>query len=149
MDRGICRWRRVPPMPCKSPADPSTFPFCVPERSGVFHDDGLVVRSWNTFEVSGGRAVGSETTRAEVFGASPREQAPLMEAIPFQVARDLGAPLQLVLAPSLPPRPMPRKSLLDEFFSAGFSIIEDLFAPDFRKAPTPDPGPTPRLALCT
>jgi ssDNA-binding Zn-finger/Zn-ribbon topoisomerase 1 len=44
---------------------------------------------------------------------------------------------------------MPRKSLLDEFFSAGFSLLDGLFAPDSRKAPLPDLGPVLRPSLRT
>lgn len=69
--------------------------------------------------------------------------------IPFQSTRDFGSPLSLVLNASLPHRSMPRKSLLEEFFSAGFSILDDLFAPDSRKAPPTDLGPTLRPSLRT
>lgn len=44
---------------------------------------------------------------------------------------------------------MARKSLLEEFLSAGFSLLDDLCTPDSRKNTSPGQAPTPRQTLPT
>lgn len=120
------------------------------ERSWAFHDDRWMVGLGDGFVISGpGRAAVSGTTSGDSVGASRREPLALGQAVPFQSERDFGSPLPLVLTLALPPRSMPRKSLLEEFFSAGFSLLDGLFAPDSRKATPSVLGPTLRPSLRT
>jgi ssDNA-binding Zn-finger/Zn-ribbon topoisomerase 1 len=150
VDDGIFTSQGTLSMPIQSTLALGIGPYRRLGRPRLDREDELLVVLWDGFVVSGpGRVAVSGTTSGDSVGASRREPMALGQSIPFQSARDFGSPLPLVLTLALPPRSMPRKSLLDEFFSAGFSLLDGLFAPDSRKASLPDLGPSLRPSLRT